>query len=180
MKTIPPSSGHPQRQVSVIGSGSCAQSSAPARLAEDVGRRLAELGIAVICGGRGGVMEAVSRGANRAGGTVIGIVPGTSLGEANPECTQVIASGVGAARNLAVVASGEVVIAIGGEWGTLSEIGHARSIGRVVVALQSWTLSGPEMMREAPGLLVVQSAEQAVEAAIAILTESRERPGLSH
>lgn len=178
MKTAaPPSSS--RRQVAVIGSGSCAQTSRPARLAEDVGRRLAEAGVAVICGGLGGVMEAVSRGAGRAGGTVIGIVPGTAAGEANPECTEVIASGVGAARNLAVVASGEVVIAIGGEWGTLSEIGHARSIGRVVVALHSWKLSGPDRMQGAPGLLVVESAAAAVEAAVAILAESKEGLGLT-
>ena len=67
------------------------------------------------------------RGAAEAGGTVIGIVPGSSIEEANPHCTHVVATGIGHARNLAVVASGEAVIAVGGEWGTLSEIGHART-----------------------------------------------------
>ena len=88
-------------------------------------------------------MAAVARGAARAGGEVIGVLPWTEPGEANPDCTHVVATGVGHARNLAVVGSGEVVIAIGGEWGTLSEIGHARAIGRTVVALRSWTPGRP-------------------------------------
>ena len=104
----------------MIGAGGCAQDSETARLAEEVGRRLAEAGVTVVCGGLGGVMEAASRGAAGAGGRVIGIVPGHSIGEANPYCTEVVASGVGQARNLAVVGSGDVVVAIGGEWGTLS------------------------------------------------------------
>jgi uncharacterized protein (TIGR00725 family) len=114
-------------------------------------------------------MEAVCRGAAGAGGTAIGIVPGHSVGEANPFCTQVVASGIGHARNLAVVSSGEVVIAIGGEWGTLSEIGFARAIGRTVVALRSWELDGRERMRGAPGVVPADSAEEAVAAALAAL-----------
>ena len=125
-----------KRQVAVIGAGVVAQDSELAGLAEEVGQLLAEAGATVVCGGREGVMEAVSRGAAAAGGEVIGIVPGHSIEEANPFCTHVVASGVGHARNLAVVGSGAVVIAIGGEWGTLSEIGHARSLGRTVVALR--------------------------------------------
>ena len=88
------------------------------------------------------MMEAVARGAAGAGGEVIGIVPGISPEEANPHCTHVVASGVGHARNLAVVASGEVTLAVGGEWGTLSEIGLARALGRPVVALRSWASQG--------------------------------------
>jgi uncharacterized membrane protein YidH (DUF202 family) len=83
------------------------------------------------------------------------IVPGVSVGEANPHCTHVVASAVGYARNLAVVASGDVVIAIGGEWGTLSEIGHARNLGRTVVALRSWGLTGRQRMEGAPGVTQV-------------------------
>lgn len=164
-----PQRGAPPRQVAVIGSGVCAQTSTEALLAEEVGRRLAQAEATVICGGRQGVMEAVSRGAARAGGSVVGIIPGTSAAEANPHCTQIIASGVGAGRNLAVVASGGVVIAIGGEWGTLSEIGHARSVGRVVVALRSWSLNGRGRMDGAPGVIAVDSAEEAVDAALEIL-----------
>jgi uncharacterized protein (TIGR00725 family) len=114
-------------------------------------------------------MEAASRGAAAAGGMVIGIVPGHSIEEANPYCTHVVASGIGHARNLAVVGSGEVVIAVGGEWGTLSEIGHARAIGRTVVALRSWTLDGRERMEGAPGVVPAETAEEAVAAALAAL-----------
>jgi uncharacterized protein (TIGR00725 family) len=153
----------------VIGAGGCAQDSEVALLAEEVGRRLAEAGVAIVCGGLGGVMEAASRGAAEAGGMVIGIVPGHSIEEANPHCTEIVASGVGPARNLAVVGSGEVAIAIGGEWGTLSEIGFARAIGRTVVALRSWGLTGREGMQGAPGVISVETAEEAVAAALEAL-----------
>jgi hypothetical protein len=108
--------------------------------AEAVGRGIAEAGAVLVCGGRTGVMEAASRGATGAGGTVIGILPTLATEDANPYVTFAVATGTGHARNLAVVASGEAVIAIGGEWGTLSEIAFARRLGRPVVALQSWTL----------------------------------------
>jgi uncharacterized protein (TIGR00725 family) len=156
-------------QIAVIGSGGCGEETEAWRLAEEVGRRLAEAGATVVCGGLGGVMEAVSRGAARAGGEVIGIVPGVSVSEANPHCTHVVASAIGYARNLAVVASGEVVIAVGGEWGTLSEIGHARSFGRTVVALRSWGLTGRERMEGAPGVVPAETPEQAVAAALAAI-----------
>jgi uncharacterized protein (TIGR00725 family) len=153
-------------QISVIGASQCAEDSEPCRLAEEVGRLLAEAGATVVCGGRGGVMEAAARGAAGAGGEVIGIVPGLSVDEANPHCTHVVASGVGFARNIAVVASGDAVIAVGGAWGTLSEIGHARAFERTVVALHSWELSGSEEMARAPGVLVVETAAEAVAAAL--------------
>lgn len=154
------------RQVAVIGSSACAPGSEAATLAEEVGRRLAQAGVSLVCGGLTGVMEAACRGAAEAGGTAIGIVPGNSVAEANPFCTHVVATGVGHARNLAVVSSGEVVIAIGGEWGTLSEIGFARAIGRPVVALRSWALSGRDRMEEAPGVVPADSAREAVKLAL--------------
>jgi uncharacterized protein (TIGR00725 family) len=158
-----------RRQVAVIGAGAAEEGSDVWRLAEEVGRRLADAGATVVCGGRGGVMAAVARGAATAGGEVIGVLPGSDPGEANADCTHVVATGVGNARNLAVVGSGEVVIAIGGEWGTLSEIGHARSIGRTVVALRSWTLGGRDRMEGAPGVISVETVDQAVAAALAEL-----------
>jgi uncharacterized protein (TIGR00725 family) len=158
-----------RRQVAVIGAGGAAEDSEIWALAEDVGRRLAEAGATVVCGGRGGVMAAVSRGAANAGGDVIGVLPWTEPGEANPDCTHVVATGVGQARNLAVVGSGEVVVAIGGEWGTLSEIGLARSIGRTVVALRSWGLVGRGGMEGTPGVVPVETAAEAVAAALAEL-----------
>jgi uncharacterized protein (TIGR00725 family) len=135
-------------------------------LAEEVGRLLAEAGVTLVCGGLTGAMEAACRGASEAGGTAIGIVPGDSVTEANPYCTHVVATGIGHARNLAVVASGGAVIAIGGEWGTLSEIGFARAIGRPVVALRSWTLGGRERMEGAPGVLLAETAREAVNLAL--------------
>jgi uncharacterized protein (TIGR00725 family) len=154
------------RQISVIGSGDAEQDSEAALLAKEVGRRLAEAGVVLVCGGLGGVMEAASRGAAEAGGTVIGIVPWDSPGEANPHCTHVVSTGIGYARNLAVVASGESVIAVGGEWGTLSEIGHARELDRTVVALRSWTLRGEGSMEAAPGIVPAATPEKAVAAAL--------------
>jgi uncharacterized protein (TIGR00725 family) len=158
-----------RRQVAVIGAGGAEEGSETWRLAEEVGKRLAEAGATVVCGGRGGVMAAVSRGAASAGGEVIGVLPGSDPGESNPDCTHVVATGIGHARNLAVVGSGEVVIAIGGEWGTLSEIGHARSIGRTVIALRSWALVGRDRMEGAPGIVQAETPEEAVVAALAEL-----------
>jgi uncharacterized protein (TIGR00725 family) len=154
------------KQIAVIGSGRCQRDSELAQLAERVGAGLAEAGAVVVCGALGGVMEAAARGAAGAGGDVLGIAPGTSVDDANPHCTHVVASGIGQGRNLAVVASGEAVIAVGGEWGTLSEIGFARAIGRPVVALRSWTLRGEGPMESAPGIVAVETAEDAVRAAL--------------
>jgi uncharacterized protein (TIGR00725 family) len=153
----------------VIGAGSCAGDSEVARLAEEVGGLLAGEGVVLVCGGLGGVMEAASRGAAEAGGTVIGIVPWDSPADANPHCTHVVSTGIGYARNLAVVASGEAVIAVGGEWGTLSEIGHARQLGRTVVALDSWTLKGEGRMESAPGIVPATSPREAVDAALSAI-----------
>ncbi len=155
--------------MAVIGPARCAPDSEPARLAQEVGKLLAEAGVTLVCGGMGGAMEAACRGASEAGGETIGIVPGHEVGEANPFCTHVVATGIGHARNLAVVSSGRAVIAIGGEWGTLSEIAFARAIGRTVIALRSWTLSGRESMVDAPGVVFADSADEAIEMALAAL-----------
>jgi uncharacterized protein (TIGR00725 family) len=132
--------------------------------AEQVGRLLARAGAVVVCGGGGGVMEAASRGARAEGGLVIGVLPGLDPADANEHVTHVVATGVGHARNLAVVGSGEAVIAVGGEWGTLSEIAFARKLGRTVVALDSWELrnrTGAEL-----GIVEADSAEEAVAVAL--------------
>ncbi|HEX7244008.1 MAG TPA: TIGR00725 family protein [Solirubrobacterales bacterium] len=158
-----------RRQVAVIGPARCAMESEAAQLAEEVGRLLAEAGVALVCGGMSGAMEAACRGASGAGGEAIGIVPGHETGEANRFCTHVVATGIGHARNLAVVSSGEAVIAIGGEWGTLSEIGFARAIGRPVIALRSWALTGRERMEDAPGVISAETAREAVDLALETL-----------
>ena len=125
-------------QISVIGSS--AGSEEILADAEAVGRGIAEAGAVLVCGGLTGVMEAASQGAAEAGGTVVGVLPTTDPADANHYVTHVVATGIGHARNLAVVASGDAVIAVGGEWGTLSEIAFARQLERPVVALQSWSL----------------------------------------
>ena len=142
-------------------------------LALEVGERLATAGAVVVCGGLSGVMEAVARGAVSAGGTVIGIVPSTETRDANPHCTHVVATGIGHARNLAVVSSGDAVIAIGGEWGTLSEIAFARALGRFVVALQSWQVSGSGAMQGGPGIEIASEPDAAVELALQAAEEAR-------
>lgn len=166
VRLTPTPSAHSARQVSVIGSGRCAEASEAWGLAEEVGRLLAEAGVTVVCGGLGGVMEATARGAAGAGGNVIGVLPWVSIADANPYCTQVVATGIGQARNLAVVASGAATIAIGGEWGTLSEIALARNLGRSVIALRSWSVSGREAMQDGPGIVPADTAEQAVASAL--------------
>jgi uncharacterized protein (TIGR00725 family) len=149
-------------QVSVIGAS--AGEPEILRDAEAVGRGIAEADAVLVCGGLTGVMEAASKGAAEAGGTVVGILPTLSAANANPYVTYAVATGIGEARNLAVVASGEAVIAVGGEWGTLSEIAYARKLGRPVVAIRSWTLgnrSGTDL-----GIIEAETPEEAVRAAL--------------
>jgi hypothetical protein len=125
-------------QISVIGSGAEHE-----ERAEEVGRLLAERGAVVVTGGRGEVMAAASRGAKSAGGTTIGIVPGETRAEANGWADHIVVTGMGHARNLAVVASGDAVIAVGGRYGTLAEIGLALTLGRRVVVLEpGWEIEG--------------------------------------
>jgi uncharacterized protein (TIGR00725 family) len=147
--------------VSVVGSGEA--SGELYEKAREVGRLVAGRGGTVVCGGRSGVMEAAARGATEAGGIAIGILPDEDREEANEYLTYSVATGTGHARNLAVVCSGDVVVAVGGEYGTLSEIGLALKVGRPVVALMSWDL------RE--HVAVASSPEEAVEAAFASLRE---------
>ena len=149
-------------QISVIG----ASEGEPEVLrdAEAVGRSIAEAGAVLVCGGLTGVMEAASKGAADAGGVVVAVLPTLSPADANPYVSYAVATGTGHARNLAVVASGQAVIAVGGEWGTLSEIAYARKLGRPVVAIQCWTLrnrSGTDL-----GIVEAETPEEAVEAAL--------------
>jgi uncharacterized protein (TIGR00725 family) len=140
-------------QVAVIGSGAAHEGRA-----EEVGRLVADRGATVVTGGLGEVMAAAARGAKAAGGTTIGILPGEALDDANPWIDHIVATGIGHARNLAVVASGHAVIAVGGSWGTLAEIGFASRLGRRVVILE------PGLAVE--GVLRASSPEQAVELAL--------------
>jgi uncharacterized protein (TIGR00725 family) len=143
----------------VVGSGTA--SGELNEKAREVGRLVAQRGGTVVCGGLSGVMEAAARGAAEAGGMVIGILPDEDRARANEHLSYSIASGMGHARNLAVVCSGDVVVAVGGEYGTLSEIGLARKVGRPVVALESWNLG--------EHVTVASSPQEAVEAAFGLL-----------
>jgi uncharacterized protein (TIGR00725 family) len=118
-------------QVSVIGSGVDNEARA-----EEVGRLLAERACSVVCGGLGEVMAAVARGAKSAGGTTIGILPGTDRAAANEWIDHVVMTDLGHVRNALVAASGDAVIAVGGSYGTLTEIGFAKIFGRPVVILE--------------------------------------------
>ena len=147
------------RYVAVVGSGTA--SGELYEKARAVGRLLAERGATVVCGGLSGVMEAAARGATEVGGTAIGILPDEDRRRQNAHLTYSVATGVGQARNLAVVCSGDVVIAVGGEYGTLSEIGLARKVGRPVVVLEGWDLG--------EHVTVTGSPEKAVQAAFGFL-----------
>ncbi len=151
--------------IAVIGGSTC--SPREAEWAKSVGQSLARAGATLICGGRGGVMEAASRGASAAGGLVVGILPGTLADEANPFVHIPIVSGIGEARNSIIVRSAQAVIAIGGEYGTLSEIAFALRFGVPVICLGSWDLTRPDG-QPAP-LHCVSSPEQAVHLALALI-----------
>jgi uncharacterized protein (TIGR00725 family) len=124
--------------VAVIGSGAEHEARA-----EEVGRLLAKHGCTVVTGGLDEVMAAAARGAKSAGGTTIGILPGETRLDANEWIDHTVVTGIGHARNLAVVASGDAVIAVGGSWGTLAEIGFASRLGRPTVVLEpGWQVEG--------------------------------------
>src|SRR4051812_25570799 len=129
------------------------------RLAEDVGRGLASAGAVVVCGGRGGVMEAACRGAAGAGGMAVGILPGVDRAEANEFVTVAIATGLGEARNALVARAADALVAVGGAYGTLSEIALALAAGTPVVALDSW---------EIEGMVQVSTPDEAVRQALAL------------
>ena len=126
--------------------------------AEAVGRLLAERGCTVVTGGLGEVMAAAARGAKGAGGTTIGILPGEQRHEGNEWLDHEVVTGIGHARNVAVAASGDAVIAIGGSWGTLAEVAFAMRLGRPVVILE------PGLQVE--GVPRAATAEEAVELAL--------------
>ena len=126
--------------ISVIGSSN-PTTREHMELAEEVGRELARRDIMVVCGGLSGIMEAVCWGAKAEGGTTIGILPGRAAADANSYVDIPIVTSMGYSRNVIVVHTGEAVIAVGGAFGTLSEIGHALSDGIPVVGLKTWPLT---------------------------------------
>jgi uncharacterized protein (TIGR00725 family) len=148
--------------IAVIGGGNC--TSDVDKLAEEVGIELAKRKAVLICGGLGGVMEATCRGARSEGGLTIGVLPGSSREEANPYVQIPIVTGIGYARNIIVVKSAQAVIAINGEYGTLTEISFALHSGIPVVGLNTWNLS---LYDEAEDLIIrANDARDAVVKAI--------------
>lgn len=137
-----PSDGGSRRPVvAVVGAGDLDDGSELAAAAATVGRALARRGVVLVCGGLGGVMAAACRGAAEAGGTTVGILPGRHRAAANPWVQVAVATGLGEARNAVVAATADAVVAIGGEYGTLSEIALALKAGTPVVGYRTWQLA---------------------------------------
>jgi uncharacterized protein (TIGR00725 family) len=150
--------------IAVIGDSSC--SPQEAKLAETAGELLAQQGATIICGGLGGVMEAVCRGAKSKGGLTVGILPGQDSSTANPWVEIPVVTGIGEARNVAVVKSAQAAIAIGGSYGTLSEIAYALKNNIPVIGLNTWSLS--RNGQEDDSIIRAQSATEAVDKAISL------------
>lgn len=148
--------------VGVVGSGE--SDSATDRIAERIGRELAEAGAVLVCGGLGGVMEAACRGAAGAGGLTIGLLPGVERDSGNRWLSVAIPTGLGELRNGLVVRASDVLIAIGGEYGTLSEVAFALKLGRPVVGVNTWHLSRPDGTTDTG--LVVSNTEDAAAVAL--------------
>ena len=148
--------------IAVIGGNQASKEEA--KLAEEVGCGLARLGAVLVCGGLGGVMEAACRGASAEGGVTVGILPGENRQAANPYIQIPIVTGMGYARNVAVVKSAQAVIAIGGSYGTLSEISHALQSGIPVIGLNTWSLSRNGQLDNS--IILAQSPAEAVDKAL--------------
>ncbi len=153
--------------IAVIGESTT--SPEDAILAEKVGSLLAMANATIVCGGQGGVMESVCKGAKKNGGTTIGILPGVDPLDSNEYIDIPICTGLGNGRNLLVIRAGQAVIAIGGAYGTLSEIGLALSESKQVIGLNTWSLMKNEKID--CGIIVADSPEQAVEIAISQANE---------
>lgn len=139
--------------VGVIGPRQATPSQVAA--AEAVGRGIARMGLALVCGGRAGVMEGACRGASQAGGIAIGVLPDADPGEANPYATVVLATGIGEARNAVIARAALCLVAIGDNFGTLSEVAFGRQFGKLVVGLEG----APRV----DGVVYVDTPEAALE-----------------
>jgi uncharacterized protein (TIGR00725 family) len=150
-----------KKQIGVIGAGACG--SEIRALAETVGREVAKRGGLLLCGGLGGVMEAAAYGAKQEGGITLGVLPGILRNEANPWIDIAVLSGMGQARNALIAQSSDALIAVNGEYGTLSEIALGLKMGKPVVVLESrWEIEGVHR---------VESPEEAVELAFKLIQE---------
>jgi uncharacterized protein (TIGR00725 family) len=158
--------------VSVIGGSRCTRRET--ELAEQVGAELAKRGATLICGGLSGVMAAACKGARSEGGRTVGILPGSRREDANPYVDIPIVTTMGEARNVIVVCSGQAVIAVAGEYGTLSEIAHALRNGIPVVGLGTWSLSKKGRLDDS--VIVADGAVDAVDKALAAIDGGGKKP----
>lgn len=160
-------------QIAVVGAASC--DGELTRLAGAVGRQIASYGAVLLCGGRGGVMAAASEGARAAGGLVVGVLPGADARASapNPHLDVALFTGLGQARNVVLTLSAHAVVAVGGGWGTLSEIALALKQRVPVVLLESWSLARPDGLAD-PLLRRAVSPADAVETAVRLGTKRRE------
>ncbi len=138
--------------IGVIGASECSPDIE--QIAEEVGKGIARTGAVLLCGGLTGVMFAACRGAKAQGGLTVGILPGNERSQANPYVDIPIATGLGEARNLIIIRSADVLIAVGGSYGTLSEIGFALKMGKKVIGINTW---------EIPGVIKADSADEALK-----------------
>ncbi|MEV0128762.1 TIGR00725 family protein [Dactylosporangium sp. NPDC050688] len=143
--------------VAVIGAGQATMEQE--RVAERVGALLADAGAVLVSGGRGGVMLASCRGAHGRGGVTVGLLPGADRAEGNPFLTVAVPTGMGELRNGLIARAADGFVAVGGGWGTLSEIGFAMRLGKPLIAVGSWTVEGPA---QEPSYPTVDTAEAAV------------------
>ena len=150
------------RHIAVCGPGEA--NDQEAAWAEEVGRLIAQAGAVLVCGGLGGVMDAAARGAESVGGVSVGLLPGEERDEAGPHLTVAVPTGLGEARNALVVRAADAVLAISGEFGTLSEIALALKMGKPVVGLSTWELS--KGGRPVDAIVRADSPEEAVRAAL--------------
>jgi uncharacterized protein (TIGR00725 family) len=149
--------------IAVVGSG--VPDAGLEAAAEAVGRGVAEAGATLVCGGLGGVMEAACRGARAAGGRTVGLLPGTDRRDANPFVDVAIPTGMGEGRNALVARAADALVAVGGEYGTLSEIALALKLGTPVIGVATWELRRDGQVD--PGIVVAADAEAAVRRALA-------------
>lgn len=153
--------------IAVIGASQA--SASELKTAEKVGHEIARSGAVLVCGGMGGVMEAACRGASEAGGLTIGVLPGESRESANKFVDIPIVTGVGYARNVAVVKSAQAVIAVGGSYGTLTEIGYALQSGLPVIGLDTWSISRGGKPKNS--IVEAKTPAEAVQKALELIAE---------
>jgi uncharacterized protein (TIGR00725 family) len=149
----------PKKIIAVIGAGRADK--AILKIAEEVGRLVARRGATLICGGLGGVMEAASKGAKSEGGITIGILPQSHVKEANTSIDIPVATGFGQGRNVIIARTADAIIAVGGEYGTLSEIAFGLKMGKPVIGIGTWDIKG---------IIKANNAEDAVNKAFELLS----------